>query len=192
MSRISKTILLAAAAATTLAAFPASARDGWRSGRHHNDRIDAGDIIAGALIIGGIAAIASSGSGRSRDRGSYGGGYGGRSGGGYGGGYDSYNNGYGSRVAVDQCVRAAQRQASRFGSARITDVTTIDRVNGGYEVRGRLVVEQRGWNGGRGGYDRYGYNYDRYGDGYDKGRFRCTARYGRIEDVRLAGLRDYY
>ena len=196
MTRISKAFLLAAAGATALAAIPADARDGWRGGRHH-DRIDAGDVIAGALVIGGIAAIASAASNGSRDR-DYRGYYdGGR---GYGDGYDRgyverygyYNNGYGSRVAVDQCIRAAERQARRFGWARITDVTSIERVYGGYEIRGRLVVEQRGWSGWSGGNDRYGYNYDRYGDGYDKGRFRCVARNGDIEYVRLAGLRDYY
>jgi hypothetical protein len=55
---------LSFAAALTMAATPALARDrhwggGW--GRH-NDRIDAGDIFAGVLIIGGIAAIASAAS----------------------------------------------------------------------------------------------------------------------------------
>jgi hypothetical protein len=202
MSRISNSILLAAAGATALAAMPAQARDGWGGGRHH-DGIDAGDVIAGALIIGGIAAVASAASNDSR----YGGrgygngwrdrGYGGRHGGyggynnGYGNDYGYYQNGYGSRSAVDQCVRAAQNEARRYGHARITDVTSIDRVRGGYEIRGRLVVEQRGY-GGRGGYDRYGYNYDRYGDGYDKGRFTCVTRYGGIENVRLGGLRGYY
>jgi hypothetical protein len=107
MSRISKSILLAAAGATALAAMPAQARDNWGGGRHH-DGIDAGDVIAGALIIGGIAAIASAASNGSR----YGGGrYGWRDRdyGGYNNGYNNdygyYQNGYGSRAAVDQCVR---------------------------------------------------------------------------------------
>ncbi len=56
---------LAITAALSMAATPALARDrhwgggGW--GRHH-DRIDAGDIFAGVLILGGIAAIASAAS----------------------------------------------------------------------------------------------------------------------------------
>ncbi len=59
---------LSIAAALSMVATPALARDrhwggGW--GRH-NDRIDAGDIFAGVLIIGGIAAIASAASGSSK------------------------------------------------------------------------------------------------------------------------------
>lgn len=54
------------AAALSLAATPAMARDwGWGGGwggRHHHDRVDAGDVITGILIIGGIAAIASAAS----------------------------------------------------------------------------------------------------------------------------------
>jgi hypothetical protein len=180
MKILSKTTLFAAAAATMVAATSADARDrGW--GRGH-DGIDAGDVIAGALIIGGIAAIASAGSrdryydrnDRRYDRG-------------YGyddGGYGYYNNGYNSRRAVDQCVNAARRDAGRYGWARVTDVTSIDRVRGGYVVRGRLVVDR----GGR-GYDR-GYYYDRYDDRYDKGRFSCVTRYGGVDELRLGGLRD--
>jgi hypothetical protein len=189
MSILRKTALAAATASMAIAASPANARYGHHRG---HDGIDAGDVIAGALIIGGIAAIASAASnnrsygynGSYRDRGYY------RDR--YNDGYDNgwYRNGYGSRTAVDQCVRAAQREASRYGWARITDVTRIDRIRGGYEVRGRLVVEDRGYGRGwgRGGYDR-GYYYDRYSDGYDKGRFSCTTRYGGVEDVRLGGLR---
>lgn len=49
---------LALAAALSLSATPAMAR-GW--GHRHHDRggVDAGDIFAGLLVIGGIAAIAS-------------------------------------------------------------------------------------------------------------------------------------
>jgi hypothetical protein len=41
--------------------------DGWRRHRHR-DRIDAGDVLAGVLILGGIAAVASAASNSSRDR----------------------------------------------------------------------------------------------------------------------------
>ena len=185
MKVLNKAALLAASAATLFAAMPADARDGDRDRHRDRDGIDAGDVIAGALIIGGIAAIASSGSrDRSYDRGGWDRGdrqpY-------YGGGDDGYyNNGYGSRTAVDQCVRAARQDARRYGWARVTDVTSIDRVRGGYIVRGRLVVETRG----RG--NDYGYHYDRYDDRYDKGRFSCVTRYGGVEGVRLAGLRGGY
>ena len=40
---------------------------GWR-GYRHRDRVDAGDVLAGVLIIGGIAAIASAASNSSRNR----------------------------------------------------------------------------------------------------------------------------
>jgi hypothetical protein len=196
---LGKIALLAAGAATLAVSVPAQARhNDWGGNGWRGDRIDAGDIIAGALIIGGIAAVASS-IGNNND---------GYRGGGYrdryrdrdygydNGGNGYYNNGYDSRQAVDQCVRAAKRAAGN-GWARVTDVTSIERVRGGYEVRGRLVVEDRGgyrrsdWrdHDWRGDDDRYGYRYDRYDEGYDKGRFSCTTRYGQVEDVNLSGLR---
>lgn len=188
MKTLSKIGLTIATAATALAtATPAEAQRRYHD-RHH-DGIDAGDVIAGALIIGGIAAIASA---ADNDRGyrGYDRGYRGYDGG-YNNGYGYYDNGYNSRQGVEQCVRAAQRQASRAGGfARVTDVTRIDRVRGGYEVRGRLVVQDRGWNGGYRNWDR-GYYYDRYDDGYDKGRFSCVTRYGRVQDVNVTGLRYY-
>ncbi len=194
MKMLSKAALFATASAVLVAATPAEARHGdWDRG---HDRIDAGDVIAGALIIGGIAAIASA---TSRNDGYRGGGYYGdrddRYDRGYRGDYRAYDNGYGSRYAVDQCIRAAQREASRYGNARITDVTAINRTYGGYEVRGRLVVQDRGgyysnYGGYGGGYDR-GYYYDRYDDNYDKGKFTCVTQYDRVADVRLSGLNRY-
>jgi len=196
MKFLSKAGLMVATAATLVAtAAPAEAQ---RRYNRYNDRVDAGDVIAGALIIGGIAAIASASSNNRYNRG-YRGGYGGNYGynGGYGGnygyndgndGYGYYDNGYNGRQGVEQCVRAAQREANRYGGfARVTDVTAINRIRGGYEVRGRVVVQDR--NGGyRNNWDR-GYNYDRYNDGYDRGRFSCVTRNGRVQDVRLSGLR---
>lgn len=195
MKTVAKTTLLAATAAMVAAASPAEARPGNRG----HDGIDAGDVIAGALIIGGIAAIASAadndrGYDRRYDDRRYDDRY--RGGRGYGydnGGYGYYNNGYDSRTAVDQCIRAASREASRTGRARVTDVTSINRIRGGYEIKGRLVVEQRGYWGGRdSGWNRYGNRYDNYRDGYDKGRFSCVSYNGRVDGVRLSGLRGYY
>jgi hypothetical protein len=181
MRKFTKPAMVAAGVATLMASTAAVARP--HDGHRGHDGIDAGDVIAGALVIGGIAAIASAASNNRYDRGYD------RDGRYYDRGYDGYNRGgYGSRSAVDQCVRAAQRQAGRYGWARITDVTRINRIRGGYEVRGRLVVEDRGWRGSRGNWDR-GYNYDRYNDGYDKGRFTCTARYGEVQYVNISGLR---
>ena len=182
MKYLSKAALALATAATAISATPAQA------GRFDRDRIDAGDVIAGALIIGGIAAVAvaasNGGDGRYDDR--YNNRYDRR------GDYDRSDRRFGSRSAVDQCVRAAQRQASRYGRARVTDVTRIDRVRGGYEVRGRIVVEERGYGRGRDDWDRYGNRYDRYNDGYDKGRFSCVTRYDGIADLRLSGLGNNY
>lgn len=53
------------AAAFSMFAVPVEARDRWRHG--HHDGIDAGDVIAGVLILGGIAAIASAASKRERE-----------------------------------------------------------------------------------------------------------------------------
>lgn len=67
-SRLAATLL--SAAALSMVATPAMAgpRWGW-GGYHHRDRVDAGDIFAGILIIGGIAAIASAASKeKKRDR----------------------------------------------------------------------------------------------------------------------------
>jgi len=49
----------ALAAAFSLAATPVVARDYHHWHRWHRDRVDGGDVLAGALILGGLAAIAS-------------------------------------------------------------------------------------------------------------------------------------
>jgi hypothetical protein len=59
---------LALAASASMIASPALARDRWHHGRHHGDGIDGGDVLAGVLILGGIAAIASAASKSDRDR----------------------------------------------------------------------------------------------------------------------------
>jgi hypothetical protein len=48
---------LAAAALVASIAAPAEARG--RHHRHHHDDLDAGDVVAGAVVVGGIAALAS-------------------------------------------------------------------------------------------------------------------------------------
>ena len=56
---------LSAAAILSMSAAPAMARGwgGWGGHRHHHrGGIDAGDVIAGVLILGGIAAVASAAS----------------------------------------------------------------------------------------------------------------------------------
>jgi hypothetical protein len=150
-----KKMIGGAAAALAMVSFAAPADAQYRDRYYHRDRgIDAGDVIAGVAIVGGIAAIASA-----LDR-------------------DGYRYGYGNRYryrdnysrAVNACGYEAER--SRGGRVSITDV---DRRGSGYRVRG--------WIDDRGGYDRYdGYGrYDRY-DRYDRsGRYGGYDRYDRYD-----------
>ena len=194
--------LVATAAAGAMAvssATPAFARDG-----RHDGGIDAGDVIAGALVIGGIAAVAAAASSdKDRDYGYDRAGYGydrgyGRDGYGYDRGY-GYGRGWNGnpRFAVEQCVRAAERDAGRFsyGRADVTDIRDVRQTRWGYEVRGRIAVNAmgRGW---RNGDDRYGrgWNNDYRGwndglRGYDSGRFTCKVERGRIVDLDYSGIR---
>jgi hypothetical protein len=182
----------AAAAALVSTASPALARD--------RDGIDVGDIIAGAVVLGGIAAVAGaigndrgyggydypSGSYRYNDR------YG------YNDRYDRYGYRTGNpRQAVEQCVSAAERQASRYsyGRADVTDIRDIDRDSRGYTVRGRIAVNGQGrdWRYGDSAYGR-GWNNDYRGwnsdlRGYDSGSFRCRVEYGRVVDLDFSGIR---
>ena len=175
---------VAAGAMAMTSASPAFARD-----HDDDDGISAGEIIAGALIIGGIAAVASA---ANRDRGYRYGDYRGR---GYDDyryrGYDRYDRRGSSRSAVEQCVYAAERTASRYsygGSARVTDIRDIDRKRDGYRVKGRIAVNARSNDWRRGwGNDYRGWN-DRY-RGYDSGRFTCDVRYGRVVDLDFSGIR---
>lgn len=145
---------VAATALTAASVTPAMARD-----HRDDDRIGAGEIIAGAVVIGGIAALAGAFDGdRGRDRYDYRDGYRGDryDRGGYGYGY-----GIGPRAAVDRCVRAAENQARRFGGYRyadVIDVRDIDRTRDGFRVRGRIDVG--------GGWDRRG---------SDRGSFTCRV-----------------
>ena len=186
MKTITKALVgsVAAGAMAMAAAAPAQAqwRDRDRDYDRRGDGIDVGDVIAGALIIGGIAAVASA-AGRNR---------------GYGYGYDDYrgyDRGYyragNPRQAVEQCVYAAERNASRYswgGRAEVTDIRNIDRRRDGYTVRGRIAVNTRSNNWRRGwDNDWRGWN-DNY-RGYDAGRFRCDVRYGRVVDLDYSGIR---
>ena len=189
MKTLSKALVgtVAAGAMAMASASPAMARD-----HRDDDGIGAGEIIAGALIIGGIAAVVAAASNdrdryryddrryRGNDR--------------YRGGYDNRydDRRYGSsRQAVDQCVRAAQGTANRYsygGRAQVTDIRDIDRKRDGYEVEGRIAVNSRSNDWRRGwGNDYRGYN-DRY-RGYDSGSFKCRVSYGRVVDLDFSGIR---
>ncbi|HYD25893.1 MAG TPA: hypothetical protein VEB68_13970 [Croceibacterium sp.] len=180
MKTITKALIGTVAAGAMAMGSAAPAQAQWRDRDRDNDGIDAGDIIAGALIIGGIAAVASAAGGRNR---------------GYNDGYvyegRGYNRSGNSRQAVEQCVYAAERNASRYsrgGGAQVTDIRNINRKRDGYTVKGRIAVNtgNRNWRSGWGN-DYRGYN-DRY-SGYDAGKFTCDVRYGRVVDLDYSGIR---
>ncbi|MBX7496486.1 hypothetical protein K3172_11530 [Qipengyuania sp. 6B39] len=185
-------IATAAVGAMALAgATPAQARD------RHDDGISVGDVIAGAVIIGGIAAVASA---ANKNRG-----YDYR----YDGRYDErrYDDRYyrdsryrgdrwshrgNPRNAVEKCVNAARQDARRYGYhyAQVTDIRDVDDTRYGWKVKGRMVVDGN-YRGGH--YDRYGYRdrynrYQRWND-RDSGSFTCYIDRGRVAEVDFSGIR---
>jgi hypothetical protein len=114
-------------------AYDAAAGDahGWGRGRHHrhDNDIDAGDVLAGVLILGGIAAIASAAN-NDRD--------------------DGYRypedpgyrtpapqprfDGRGMDRAADICVAEVERR----GTARVGSVDSAARTGEGWQVAGSL------------------------------------------------------
>lgn len=189
MKNVSKALVgtIAAGAMAMSSASPAFAQYRDRD----RDGISAGDVIAGALIIGGIAAIASAASNNDRDY---------RYGDYRDGDYRYSRAGYGyrdnPRRVVEQCVRAAERYAgSRYGRADVTDVRQIRETRYGYEVKGRIAVNTNGrdWRRGDDYYGR-GWSGDYRGwnnsmRGYDSGSFKCRYERGRIVDLDINGIR---
>ena len=175
MITISKTLVgtVAAGAMAMTSAAPAFARD-------REDGISAGEIIAGAVIIGGIAAIASA---ASKDRGydrNYNDGYR------YNprdnrGGYNDYYGRGNPRAAVQQCVRVAELNAQRAGYryANVTDIRDVDDRRNGWRVKGRINVQ---------GQVGYGNRYDR-GRRADSGSFTCDISGGRVVGLDYNGVR---
>jgi hypothetical protein len=161
---------VAAGAMALGSATPAMARD-------RDDGLSAGEVIAGALILGGVAAVASA---ASRDNYRH-------------TGYRNrwYDRAGSPRSAVEQCVYAAERSASRYsygGRAKVTDIRDVDARRGGYKVKGRIAVNTRNpaWNRGWGNDWRGWNNHYR---GYDAGTFNCDVRYGRVVDLDFNGIR---
>ncbi|MEH6757267.1 MAG: hypothetical protein V7676_07120 [Parasphingorhabdus sp.] len=167
-----KTAMIGTAAATAMAvsATPAMARDNDRGG------ISTGEVIAGVAIIGAIAAIASSGK---KDKYAYNDSY--RNDRNYRShndrNYRTNDNRYGYRInsqqAVNQCVRATERKASRYGRADVTQVGDIKRTRSGYKIKGKVVVRD-GYRGSR--------------RGYDQGKFTCYVEGRQVADVQLKNL----
>lgn len=132
---------VAAAAAFSMIATPALARGGswggWGKRYHHrhHDRIDTGDVLAGILILGGIAAVASAASksardGRERDdpqpdR---------RDAPRYGEPRERAETGPGSiGMAVDACAAEVER-----ADRAIEAITSVERDAEGWRVEGRV------------------------------------------------------
>ncbi|UYH56149.1 hypothetical protein N6L26_06235 [Qipengyuania sp. SS22] len=155
---------------------------GHRRYRHRRDRgVDAGDVLAGILIIGGIAAIANAAKGSTeryprRDtrypeprRGGV-----------------SYDDGRGIDRAVDMCVDEIER------NARVDTVDAVNRDARGWTVSGALYDGQ-GFNCSIGAdgrieaidYDRGDARYDRSYD--DAARFEGEDR--QYDDAYYAAMR---
>ena len=183
MNFMTKSLLGAGAAAAALVSVsvPAQARDRYDRDR---DGISAGEIIAGAVVLGGIAAVLSSGNNRREDRYSYDDRYDYNR-----AGYNYENRGGSSRAAVNQCVASVERWANGYSRSDVTQVRSIERTRYGYRVTGNVVVQ----DGGRGRYENNHYGNDRFGGnayqrGYDKGRFTCYVERGRVVDIDYSGL----
>ncbi len=190
MKAISRSVVgtVVASAMALTAAGPAMAGD------RHRDRggIDGGDILAGALVLGGVAAVAAIASDDDRDDRRYDSRYDRRHDSRYDRNYDDrYDRRDGRRDrrydivgqnrqdAVQQCIQAAEYTASRanYGTrAEVYDVREIDRERRGFEVRGRIAVQDRG-----------GRNYRR--DRWDEGSFTCEVRRGRVVGLDYSGIR---
>lgn len=190
---------IAAALAVATMAAPADARD-WRGrGRwhHRGDRIDGGDVLLGALLAGGVIAIASAASRANRDRqaeqalpppqpryddprydqrpdaGHDDGGYADASDGPYGRPAPGALAGGDADAATDACATAAEAEGRGF--ARVAQVQSIDSVDpdnrGGWYVAGTLALR----------------------DGYQGGatrsyRFRCMMPGDGQPNVRIDGI----
>jgi hypothetical protein len=126
---------LAAVACLSMTATPVLAGDrGGHHRRHHDGGVDAGDIFAGLLILGGIAAIASAASSdkdKSRD--------------------DEYRyrtpepegrgwqqpQGWGAGQAMNDAVASCARAAGR--EDEVSDIYGAQRTGDGYQVSGQLA-----------------------------------------------------
>ena len=165
MKNFTKTLgATAAAVALTVGSATPALADNRRG---HDDGISVGDVIAGAVIIGGIAAILSSGNDRD-DRyyeGSRGYGYDGR-------GYNNNRGGNGRR-AVERCVAAVEQRAGQgYGYANVTEIRDVERTRYGLKVKGRLQVQQ---------------SYGRHGN-TDNGKFTCQIQNGRVVGLDISGI----
>jgi hypothetical protein len=180
-----RTIGMAAAVAASVGlAVPAEAQ--WRGGRpyrHHRDRIDGGDLLLGALLAGGVIAIASAASNADRQR---------RAAppaeplprewadpDGPDGSFDGADRADDDAapvaandedVAADTCAEAAEEEGRRIARrATVSAVTDVDRAGQGWFVAGTIALA------------------DGYRDAATERRFRCNLTVGEAPNVRIDG-----
>ncbi len=131
-----------------------------RGYRHHRDRVDAGDVIAGIGILAGIAIIADAASKSKKDKRR-------TSGERYpdsypqdrypqdrsddsrpynpsGSSQGNYSAGNDLGAAVDACSRAAEQSAG--SNARVEEIRSVTREGAGWQVLGRLNGTARGFS----------------------------------------------
>ncbi|MCC6925980.1 hypothetical protein [Novosphingobium sp.] len=197
MKTLSKALAKGTIASIAAGAMAISSATPAYAGHRDRDGISAGDVIAGALVIGGIAAIASAASKNDRnyrDYRGYPGDYG------YDRGYDNDARWRGNpRQAVEQCVRAAEQYGSQYsyGRADVVDIRQVKDTRYGFEVKGRIAVNTRGrgWNRGDNAYGQgWGGDYRGWNQsmrGYDSGSFKCKYERGRVVDVDIDGIRGF-
>lgn len=139
--------VLASLAVVSLAAPPAMANHrNWGSWGRHRDRVDAGDVIAGILILGGIAAVASAASKNKRRDQEYR--YPAnnypqreRTSGDYAEDRDerddrSERQGWREGTGIDDAINRCMDEVSR-GSTKIEEVDSVNRDGDGWRVQGR-------------------------------------------------------
>ncbi|VAV95605.1 hypothetical protein MNBD_ALPHA04-537, partial [hydrothermal vent metagenome] len=93
----------------------------------------------------------------------------------------------GPRIAVRKCVRAAERRASHYGQADVTDVWKVKRTKYGYKIKGRIAVRDN-YRSNRGRYYQSRYDRGYRHSNYDTGKFTCYVEGRRVSDVRIKGL----
>jgi len=141
---------------------------GWR----YRDRgPSTGDILLGAAIIGGIAAVLASANQRdgARDRDRT------RDGGVYGDDYDTGGDRWNrEEAAVDRCVDAALDEVSRrYDNPRLGAISDVDRDRDTTYVRGTVTFDA-GWRDSRAAGDSSG--------------FRCAVRGDRVVNLDIDAL----
>jgi hypothetical protein len=182
MIKLTKNVLGAGAAAAALVTMSVPAQAQLRNERNERGGISAGEVIAGAVVLGGIAAVLSSSSNNDRydDR--------------YDRGDDRYNS-HGnydndrSRAAVNECIRTVERNSSRYNRAKVTDIRQVNRTRNGYQVTGKIVVQDGYGRGGR--YDNNRHDDGRYDRGQNSGRFTCYVERGRVVDIDYNGRNNW-